>query len=420
MAQSNFCVKGISLTLQKLRHFVSHVSPKTSSLAVLSGARLQTQLKHWSKALPKVTPFYAVKCNPEEFLLESLTNAGVNFDCASLREVDEVKRLGWPEIARFPEVLYAHPLKSEHDIQSVKGYGVNRTVVDSVEECKKLVVNNWKGDALLRIAVSDAGSKMPFSAKFGASRSEVEEICRVSKIPLVGVSFHVGSGCEDDSQYAKAIEYASTYVFDCLKKYSHKPTILDIGGGYNPRQSAFQSAAAAINGGLAKVPESVRVIAEPGRYFAQTSQDLFVRVIAKKRGLGGKGWRYVIDESIYSQFSCIPFDHQQPAWFRVPVNKDDICARSKEEGVLFGRTCDSLDVIAKGPMEQLEVGDWLYFPFMGAYTSSTASEFNGFPKPKLILDTDQVLPEVEQIWPLIDEFHGKNKLTYTNALPPIL
>jgi len=420
MAQNNFCVKGISLTLQKLRRIVSHVSPKTSSLAILSGSRLQTQLKHWSKALPKVEPFYAVKCNPEEFLLESLTNAGVNFDCASLREVDEVKRLGWPEINRSPDILYAHPLKSEHDIQSVKGYGVNRTVVDSVEECKKLVNNNWKGDALLRIAVSDAGSKMPFSAKFGASRSEVEEICRRSKIPLVGVSFHVGSGCEDDSQYAKAIEYASTYVFDCLKKYSHNPSILDIGGGYNPRQSAFQSAAAAINGALENIPDSVRVIAEPGRYFAQTSQDLFVRVIAKKPGLEGKGWRYVIDESVYSQFSCIPFDHQQPAWFRIPSDANDTTSRPKEEGVLFGRTCDSLDVIAKGTMERLEVGDWLYFPFMGAYTSSTASEFNGFPKPKLILDTDQILPEVEEVWPWIDKFYANNSLTYTNALPPIL
>jgi ornithine decarboxylase len=420
MAQNNFCVKGISLTLQKLRHIISHVSPKTSSLAILSGSRLQTQLKHWSKALPKVEPFYAVKCNPEEFLLESLTNAGVNFDCASLREVDEVKRLSWPDINRSPDILYAHPLKSEHDIQSVKGYGVNRTVVDSVEECKKLVNNNWKGDALLRIAVSDAGSKMPFSAKFGASRSEVEEICRRSKIPLVGVSFHVGSGCEDDSQYAKAIEYASTYVFDCLKKYSHNPSILDIGGGYNPRQSAFQSAAAAINGALANIPDSVRVIAEPGRYFAQTSQDLFVRVIAKKPGLGGKGWRYVIDESVYSQFSCIPFDHQQPAWFRIPSEANDTTSRPKEEGVLFGRTCDSLDVIAKGTMERLEVGDWLYFPFMGAYTSSTASEFNGFPKPKLILDTGQVLPEVEEVWPWIDKFYANNSLTYTNSLPPIL
>ena len=349
-----------------------------------------------------------------------MTNAGVNFDCASLREVDEVKRLSWPDINRSPDILYAHPLKSEHDIQSVKGYGVNRTVVDSVEECKKLVNNNWKGDALLRIAVSDAGSKMPFSAKFGASRSEVEEICRRSKIPLVGVSFHVGSGCEDDSQYAKAIEYASTYVFDCLKKYSHNPSILDIGGGYNPRQSAFQSAAAAINGALANIPDSVRVIAEPGRYFAQTSQDLFVRVIAKKPGLEGKGWRYVIDESVYSQFSCIPFDHQQPAWFRIPSDANDTTSRPKEEGVLFGRTCDSLDVIAKGSMERLEVGDWLYFPFMGAYTSSTASEFNGFPKPKLILDTDQVLPEVEEVWPWIDKFYANNSLTYTNALPPIL
>jgi hypothetical protein len=49
-------------------------------------------------------------------------------------------------------------------------------------------------------------------------------------------------------------------------------------------------------------------------------------------------------------------------------------------------------------MEDLEVGDWLWFPNMGAYTSVTASEFNGFPKPPLHgIDTHLFLPSIEQI-----------------------
>jgi hypothetical protein len=44
-------------------------------------------------------------------------------------------------------------------------------------------------------------------------------------------------------------------------------------------------------------------------------------------------------------------------------------------------------------MEELEVGDWLWFPHMGAYTTVTASEFNGFPKPPVFLDEADELPQ---------------------------
>jgi hypothetical protein len=64
--------------------------------------------------------------------------------------------------------------------------------------------------------------------------------------------------------------------------------------------------------------------------------------------------------------------------------------RKRGAGVLFGRTCDSLDVIAKSAdMEELEVGDWLWFPSMGAYTRATASEFNGFPTPAVFETNDR-------------------------------
>ena len=127
----------------------------------------------------------------------------------------------------------------------------------------------------------------------------------------------------------------------------------------------------------------------------------------------------MIDESLYGQFSCIPFDHQKPAWFRVPMS-DEIVPRDKSDAILFGRTCDSLDVIARGEMESLEVGDWLYFPLMGAYTSATASEFNGFPKPYLIEDSKNVLPESNQLWNIVKDFHKDNaNLKYSNALEPI-
>jgi hypothetical protein len=54
-------------------------------------------------------------------------------------------------------------------------------------------------------------------------------------------------------------------------------------------------------------------------------------------------------------------------------------------------------------MEELEVGDWLWFPHMGAYSSVTATEFNGFPKPFVHYLKDEHLPYTifmaSEAWP---------------------
>ena len=144
-------------------------------------------------------------------------------------------------------------------------------------------------------------------------------------------------------------------------------------------------------------------------------KDFFVKVIGKKPWFNG--WRYTIDDSLYGQFSCIPFDYQKPAWLHIPNGTDS--GDRKEESILFGRTCDSLDLIAKGPMEIMNVGDWLYFPLMGAYTSATASEFNGFPKPSLIVDTENLLPNVDDAWTMYDSIHQSRPLTYSNTVKAI-
>lgn len=419
MPKTFFAAHNIDTTLKNLRHLVSSFSKVHGSVAVLSKSRIDTQWQTWTKALPTIKPYYAVKCNPEPFLLKTLIDKGINFDCASLREVHNVRKCKSAYDMPSPEILYAHPLKSERDIQVIGDHHIQTTVVDSVEECDKLLKCAWKGNALVRIAVNDKESKMPFSAKFGATEKELDQIAKNSLIPLTGISFHVGSGCENPLQYKDAIEYAAEIGFAILRKYRHDPKIVDIGGGFSSDPNTFVKTANVIQEALNKVPKNRIMIAEPGRFFAQPSQDLFVKVIAKKNG--PNGFRYVIDESLYGHFSCIPFDHQKPAFIRIPQEDLTLTERPIKEAILFGRTCDSLDVIAKGPMEELVVGDWLYFPLMGAYTAATASEFNGFPKPELVEDVDNQLPTVEEAWSLTREFHRTNAtLKFSNALEPIV
>jgi ornithine decarboxylase len=334
-----------------------------------------------------VTPYYAVKCNPDRQILHYLWGKGIGFDCASEREIHSIHMLGRGPIQGDRRIVYANPCKSEKSIGYAKEVGSPLTVVDSVEEVEKL--SNYAGGALIRIAVDDTESTMPFSSKFGASGYEISHIAAAAEanhLPIHGISFHVGSGCQSGRAYSRAIRAAYTH----LKTVGRNANIIDIGGGYLADETDFKEKAEHIRNEIMRVnmdsiglPRPIEWIAEPGRFFASNSFDFFVRVIGKKRAPAG--WAYTVDDSLYGQFSNILFDHATPLWIRVaePYERP----RKKLGGVLFGRTCDSVDIIAKAEsMEELEIGDWLWFPGMGAYTRATASEFNGFPRPEVFID----------------------------------
>lgn len=48
---------------------------------------------------------------------------------------------------------------------------------------------------------------------------------------MIGISFHVGSGCQDPPIFAKAI-YAARKLFHFAETVGYKFNLLDIGGGF--------------------------------------------------------------------------------------------------------------------------------------------------------------------------------------------
>lgn len=356
----------------------------------MSPARVRATISLWRTQLPSVTPYYAVKCNPDPQFLNLLFDAQLNFDCASERELMSIRSLARGTLPS--RVIYANPCKSDRDLAAAKQMGSPMTVVDSVEEVEKLAAASYEGGALIRVAVDDSGSDMPFSSKFGAPRSTVESIVAAAvglNLPLYGFSFHAGSGSKSDRAIATAITETAS-LMPLLWRTGTSARILDIGGGFLSDESDFRMKALRIRGAMEDVKnQQLQFIAEPGRFFAANAFDFYVKVIGKKPAFRSNGtqdgWRYTVDDSVYGQFSNILFDHAKPLWVRVPDGKGR-SVRTYTKGTLFGRTCDSLDVIAQAEhMEELEVGDWLWFPQMGAYTQATASEFNGFPTPDTIV-----------------------------------
>ena len=334
----------------------------------------------WNKYLSFITPHYAIKSNPEPLLIKTLYSRGVKFDCASLQEIKLVKENIPHAVNLNKHIVYANPCKSMVDLEYAKKEANSpTTVIDSYEELDKLVEIDYQGGAFVRITTDDKFSKIPFSGKFGIEPSLVKDLGLYAKsknISIKGISFHVGSGGNDGKVYYKTIEVAKQ-LCNKLKEQSHIANTIDIGGGFLSDEADFVKKSKYIKGAYDK---NFSFIAEPGRFFSSVSQDFFVKVIGKKPW--NNGWRYTIDDSLYGQFSCIPFDQAKPLWVRVSEDNE---IRNKSKGIIMGRTCDSVDVIAKcNLMEELNVGDWLWFPQMGSYTNATANEFNGFPKPNAL------------------------------------
>ena len=372
-----------------LREFIERVSSLPTAKHSFYGFypnRVKYQYELWQKHLPFITPHYAIKSNPEEKLLKTLQSHKVNFDCASLQELKLVKEL----LNESKEsIVYANPCKSFVDLQYAQSIGSPVTVVDSFEEVDKLSYINYSGGCLIRIMTDDKNSKMAFSGKFGIEQSIVNHLgiyARTKNLSVKGISFHVGSGGNDGVVYTDTITIAKN-LCAVLQSQGHEANTIDIGGGFLSDERQFIETSKHIKNGV-KNDFHFNYIAEPGRYFSSVSQDFFVKVIGKKPWKDG--WRYTIDDSLYGQFSCIPFDHAKPLWIRI----SDDNTRKRMRGLLMGRTCDSVDVIARSEsMESLEVGDWLWFPHMGSYTNATANEFNGFPKPELFT-SQYTLPSI--------------------------
>lgn len=88
---------------------------------------------------------------------------------------------------------------------------------------------------ILRIRSDATDAQCQLGFKFGCDPiTEAPAILRLAKvlnINVIGVSFHVGSGCREIVAYRRAIA-ASRNIFDFAKTLGYEFSVLDIGGGY--------------------------------------------------------------------------------------------------------------------------------------------------------------------------------------------
>ncbi len=338
---------------------------------------LENKINNWKELLPRIEPFYAIKCNPNRGIIKYMIEKGLNFDCASMNELKLVLELGVKNIE--DKIIYSHPVKKRKDLKYANDIGVKYTTFDSLSELYKIIETSSNMKCLIRLHVNNPSARIQLGLKYGVHKDEYKSLldkARELNIEIVGCSFHVGSASNDPTVFFNGISYAKEVFLYC-NNLGYNMNILDIGGGFTKEN--FLDCAKVIDQTLKedKFWKNKKLIAEPGRYFAEEIFTFVSPIIgSRKRQERNEYW---LSDSLYGSYNCIIYDDQIPTYeiVRNPLLDNNFDDKILYETTLFGSTCDSLDKLATIKLPELRNGDFILNNRFGAYTIAGATDFNG-------------------------------------------
>ena len=348
---------------------------------------------------------YAVKTNPNEKILKSIIDNGIeNFDVASINEVRLVKKID-PKV----KIYFMHTIKNRESIkEAYYRYSVKDFALDSKDELLKILqtTNNAKDlNLYVRIAVSNEHAEIDLSRKFGALSSEALGLLRLCKEhgKRVGLSFHVGSQCMNKISFSKGI----AEIGNIIKKTKIVPDVINVGGGFpsiypdlkpEPLENYLAEIKKSLNN--LKLPKMPEIFCEPGRAIVAESGSTIVKILLRKKQ------KLYINDGTYGSL----FDAGVPS-FVFPskmITDGRIISKKLTSFNFYGPTCDSLDYM-KGPFllpNNIKEGDYIELGQLGAYGVTFRTKFNGFYSDTICQVDNK---------PILSMYNDKDKFDYLVA-----
>lgn len=198
-------------------------------------------------------------------------------------------------------IIFASPCKFNSDIRGAAKLGVRMSTFDNMDELDKIAQHYPSSQLVLRILADDSRSHWPLGRKFGAHLATVPSLLEKAKkldLNVIGVSFHVGSGCYEPQIFADSIERARQ-AFDIGKELGYEFHLLDVGGGFedklmpNTNISLFEENARVLKEAITKFfpvtdrPKGFEIIGEPGRFYVTDAFNLVTNIIARRVPIQG-------------------------------------------------------------------------------------------------------------------------------------
>jgi ornithine decarboxylase len=369
------------------------IAVQGTPVLLLEPTLVERQYARLCAALPFVRFHYAVKACAHPAVLAALAAEGCGFDVATGEEFALVTDHG----VAPSRVIHTHPIKKIAEIREALAGGIRTFVVDNETELHKFVGAPGDIRLLVRLAYRSPHAKSDLSSKFGVGPRQAAQLVSLADewgLTVAGFSFHVGSQLDDPPRFAEAIRETAALMDRLERTRGRRFSVLDIGGGfpvaYDQPVAELEEVARCIRPVLEPLAERYEILAEPGRILVAEAAALVTSVDGLAERADGR-W-YYLDDGLYGSYSNVLTEDVHPLVFAEPDLRGS--ERPRRRATLAGPTCDSSDVIARRcALPELTAGDLLISPVMGAYTSVTASRFNGRPfTPVAVIDSSRERP----------------------------
>ena len=348
-------------------------------------ARAQTFVEAFRARTKNFDVLFASKAFPCTAIYRVLAEEGIACDVASGGELALALRGGFD-----PARIYMHGnAKSVDELRFARESGVGHIVVDNADEIERLEAVVGDGSpqpVLLRVTpdvrgrTNDKISTGQADSKFGFSMDDAPAaIDRVTRAPggqldLVGLHMHIGSQILELEPFRLAIEAIAP-----LGDFG----TYNLGGGLGVAYTSEQEPPRIADYVAAKVDAVNRVLGpgkrildEPGRALVANSTVTLYTVQSVKRNVstwvavdGGMSdnLRPMLYGSVYEAQVADRFGGGTPSR-------------------LTGKHCESGDVIVlEVELDDPRVGDVIETPATGAYGHALANNYNGVPRPPVIM-----------------------------------
>jgi diaminopimelate decarboxylase len=347
---------------------------------------------------------YSAKAFASPRFLRVVAEEGLGLDVVSAGELHLALKSGFPR----DRIHFLGNNKSVEDLESAYHAGAT-IVIDGDHEfdlLQEVVPQGEKTPVMLRlspgvkpdtldhISTGQLDSKFGFSIESGAARHAVEVALQHPKLELVGLHSHIGSQIFALGAYRQAMEIMLDLLVILRDELGFQPLKLGAGGGlgiaytrhddpptprYFVETVRHAMAAGCAERGL-KVPQ---LVVEPGRSIAGPA-GMALYTVGSIKDIPGVRRYVAVDGGMGDNIRPKLYGARYEAYL---ASAPDRAPHGKV--TIAGKYCESTDILITDiEMPELKAGDVIAVPAAGAYCLAMASNYNGMPRPEVLMLRD--------------------------------
>ncbi len=355
---------------------------------------------------PESRIVYASKAFSCRAMIELVAQEGLALDVASGGELAAARAAAFPPA----DIFFHGNNKTAAELELALDYGIGYVVVDSLSEIAALDAAAARRGIVQQVLVritpgvrpathtavqtGQPDSKFGFGLTDGQATAALERCLASRHLEAVGVHAHIGSQIFDLSSYRRAVEVLMGSLAEWRAALSFDCRLFNLGGGLGIRYTARDQpssiaefatvAIEAISGEAARhdmTPPTILV--EPGRSIAGKAAVTLYRVGTIKQVPGGRTY-VAVDGGMSDNIRPMLYGSRYEAMIG---NRADVPASF--EATVVGKHCESGDVLVRDvKIAPPELGDVLVTPGTGAYGYAMANNYNGQPRPAVVMVAD--------------------------------